>query len=110
MASTLASGVVPPTFVAQQQDRAVRAYCAEWRKTHGKQPLSAEQMNKRVIARLERQYPTVFPDCRPNDQGNCLSWINALVEGLRRYGQRTLKSVCANLHDQQDAPNHRSNS
>jgi len=35
MASTLASGALPPTFVAQQQDRAVRAYCVEWRKNPG---------------------------------------------------------------------------
>ena len=47
MASTLASGALPPPFAAQQQDRAVRAYCVVWRKTQGKQPLSADQMNKR---------------------------------------------------------------
>src|ERR1700688_5031645 len=97
MASTLASGALPPTFVAQQQDRAVRAYCIEWRRTQGKQPLSADQMNKRVVTRLERRYPEVFTECRPDHQGQCLSWINALVEGLRRYGQRSLNEVCSNL-------------
>src|SRR5260370_26269037 len=80
----MASGTVPPSFVVQQQDRAVQAYCAVWRETRSKQPLDAEQINKRVVARLERRYPGVFPDCRPDHQGHCLSWINALVEGLRR--------------------------
>ena len=88
ISSTLASAALPSTFVAQQQDRAVRAYCVEWRKTQGKQPLSADQMNKRVVTRLERQYPEVFPECRADHQGRCMSWINALVEGLRRYGDR----------------------
>jgi hypothetical protein len=97
MASTLASVALPPPFVAQQQDRAVRAYCAEWRKTQGKQPLSADEMNKRVVTRLERRYPEVFPECRADHQGRCMSWINALVEGLRRYGQRSLNEVCSNL-------------
>ena len=102
MASTLASGALPPPFVAQQQDRAVRAYCVEWRKTQGKQPLSADQMNKRVVTRLERQYPAVFPECRTDDQGRCMSWINALVEGLRRYGERSLNDVCSNLQGEGD--------
>ncbi len=95
MGSKLASGTLPPAVVAQQQDRAVRAYCVEWRKTQGKQPLSADQMNKRVVTRLERQYPMVFPECRADKQGRCMSWITALVEGLRRYGQRSLKEVCS---------------
>ena len=102
MASTLASGALLPPFVAQQQDRAVRAYCVEWRKTQGKQPLSADQMNKRVVTRLERQYPEVFPECRANDQGLCMSWINALVGGLRRYGHRSLNEVCSNLQGEGD--------
>jgi hypothetical protein len=102
MASTLASGALPPTFAAQQQDRAVRAYCVEWRKTQGKQPLSADEMNKRVVTRLERRYPEVFPECRADHQGRCMSWINALVEGLRRYGHLSLNEVCSNLHDEGD--------
>jgi hypothetical protein len=102
MASTLASGALPPTFVAQQQDRAVRAYCVEWRKTQSKQPLAADQMNKRVVTRLERQYPAVFPECRTDNQGLCTSWINALVEGLRRYGYRSLNEVCSNLQAEGD--------
>ena len=73
MANTLARGALPPTFVAQQQNRAVRAYCVEWRKTQGKQPLSADQMNKRVVTRLESQYPDAFPECRGDHQGGCLS-------------------------------------
>jgi hypothetical protein len=85
-----------------QQDRAVRAYCAEWRKTQGKQPLSADQMNKRVVTRLERRYPEAFPECRADHQGQCLSWINALVEGLRRYGHRSLNEVCSNLQGEGD--------
>ena len=102
MASTLASGALPPSFIAEQQDRAVRAYCVEWRKTQGKQLLSADQMNKRVVTRLERQYPDVFPECRADHQGQCLSWINAMVEGLRRYGQRSLNEVCSNLQTEGD--------
>jgi len=102
MASTLASGALPPTFVAQQQDRAVRAYCVEWRRTQGKQPLSDDEMNKRVVRRLERRYPTVFPECRADHQGQCLSWINALVEGLRRYGHRSVNAVCSNPQGEGD--------
>jgi hypothetical protein len=102
MANTLARGALPPTFVAQQQNRAVRAYCVEWRKTQAKQPLSADQMNKRVVTRLERQYLDVFPECRGDHEGRCLSWINALVEGLRRYGQRSLNEVCSNVRGEGD--------
>ena len=102
MASTLGSGALPPAFIAEQQDRAVRAYCVEWRKTQGKQPLSADLMNKRVVTRLERQYPDVFPECRADRQGQCLSWINAMVEGLRRYGQRSLNEVCSNVQAEGD--------
>ncbi len=102
MASRFAGGAVPSTFVAQQQDRAVRAYCAEWRKTQGK--LNADQMNKRVLFRLEKLYPAVFPECRPNYRGDCLSWLNALVRGLRRYGQRSLESVCSNLEGERETP------
>jgi hypothetical protein len=69
MASTLASGALPPTFAAQQQDRAVRAYCVEWRKTQGKQPLSADQMNKRVVTCLERRYPKSSPSAEPTTKG-----------------------------------------
>jgi len=104
MANTLARGALPPTFVAQQQNRAVRAYCVEWRKAQGKQPLTADQMNKRVVTRLESQYPDVFPECRADHQGQCLSWINAMVEGLRRYGQHSLHEVCSNLQDEGEAP------
>ena len=53
-----AGGTVPPSFVVQQQDRAVAVYCAEWRNTHGK--LEADQMNRRVIIGLERKYPEVI--------------------------------------------------
>ena len=93
----LASGAAPPAFVTQQQDRAVHAYCAEWRKTHGK--LNADEMNRRVVTRLQEQYPTVFPECRPDRLESCLGWINALVEGLRRYGPESLKSVCSGFQD-----------
>ena len=102
MANTLARGALPPTFVAQQQNRAVRAYCVEWRKAQGKQPLTADQMNKRVVTRLESQYPDAFPECRGDHQGGCLSWINALVGGLRRYGQRSLNEVCSNVRGEGD--------
>lgn len=97
MVDSLACGAVPPDFVVQQQNRAVYAYCAEWRKAHG--TLTAGEMNRRVIMRLEERYPTVFPDCRPSDRQQCRSWLNALVEGLRRYGQRSVKSVCSTLRD-----------
>jgi len=93
----LASGVAPPAFVTQQQDRAVHAYCAEWRKTNGK--LNADEMNRRVVTRLQERYPTVFPDCRPDRLESCLGWINALVEGLRRYGPESVKSVCSSFQD-----------
>lgn len=96
-AGALARGAVPPPFVTWRQDCAVRAYCAEWRKTHGK--LNADEMNRRVITRLQKQYPMVFPDCRPKNLQTCLGWVNALVQGLRRYGPRSLKSVCSSFHE-----------
>jgi hypothetical protein len=66
MTSQFACGAVPRAFDAQQQDRAVHAYCAEWRETQGK--LNADQMNKRVLFRLEKLYPAVFPECRPTTE------------------------------------------
>jgi hypothetical protein len=93
-----ARSTVPPGFVVQQQDRAVGVYCAEWRNAQGK--LEPDQINRRVIIRLERKYPEVFAECRPKDQEHCFGWLNALVQGLRRYGQRSLRSVCANFHDE----------
>jgi len=93
----LASGAVPPAIVTQQQDRAVHAYCAEWRKTHGK--LNADEMNRRVVTRLQEQYPTVFPDCRSDRLESCRGWVNALVEGLRHYGPESLESVCSSFQD-----------
>jgi hypothetical protein len=30
----------------------VRAYCADWRETHGIHPLDAEQLNQRVVLLL----------------------------------------------------------
>jgi hypothetical protein len=104
MAATMARGTVPPTFAVQQQDRAVQAYCAQWRESRGRQPLDAEEMNKRVVTDLERRYPAVFPECRRDHQGRCLSWINAMVEGLRRYGHRSLDDVCSNLPNEGAAP------
>lgn len=114
MATTLANAKEPPAFVTQQQDRAVRAYCFEWRKSrtrpaHGKQPLDAKQMNELVVRRLEREYPAVFPDCRPDDRSQCPGWINALVEGLRRYGQRSLRAVCSKFHGEPEIPEPRIN-
>jgi flagellar motor component MotA len=47
--------------------------------------------------------PEVFPECRADHQGQWLSWINALVEGLRRYGQHSLHGVCSNLQAEGDA-------
>jgi hypothetical protein len=101
-AGGLARGSLPPAFAVQQQDRAVRAYCAEWRNARGK--LAADEMNRRVIVRLEQRYPTVFPDCRPGDRRTCLGWVNALVEGLRRYGRRSLRSVCAEFQEKPETP------
>ena len=95
MASTIGNGALPPVFAVQQQDRAVRAYCAEWRTIKGIHPLDAKQMNQRVVTRLEMQYPTVFPECRPADRVLCPGWIEAMIAGLKHYGQRSMKSVCA---------------
>jgi hypothetical protein len=33
MTATMARATVPPTFAVQQQDRAVQAYCAQWRES-----------------------------------------------------------------------------
>src|SRR5579872_3579892 len=95
--SMIANGALPPVFAVQQQDRAVRAYCAEWRAIHGIHPLDARQLNQRVVTRLEIQYPTVFPECRPVDRVPCPGWIDAMIAGLQRYGQRSMKSVCSSF-------------
>jgi hypothetical protein len=96
-ASTIANGALPRVFAVQQQDRAVRAYCAEWRETHGIRPLDANQLNRRVVTRLETQYPTVFPECRPSDRVPCPGWIKATIDGLRHYGERSVKSICSSF-------------
>jgi hypothetical protein len=96
-ASAIGNSALPPVFAVQQQERAVRAYCAEWRATHDIHPLDAKQLNRRVVARLEMQYPTVFPECRPDDPVPCPGWIEAMIAGLKHYGQRSLKSVCASF-------------
>ena len=102
-ASTLATGALPPNFAVQQQERAVRAYCAEWRETQTIHPLDAEQLNQRVVTRLEMQYPTVFPECRMGDSVPCPGWIKAMVAGLRQYGERSIKSVCSSFEDEGEA-------
>jgi hypothetical protein len=99
-ASPLAKGALPPIFIVQQQERAVRAYCAEWRKTQNIYTLDAEQLNQRVVTRLELQYPTVFPNCRPGQRVPCRAWIEAMVTGLRQYGERSIKSVCSSFQDE----------
>ena len=96
-ASVIGNSALPPVFAVQQQERAVRAYCAEWRATRGIHPLDAKQLNRRVVTRLEMQYPTVFPECRPDDRVPCPDWIEAMIAGLKHYGQRSLNSVCSSF-------------
>jgi hypothetical protein len=96
-ASVIGNSALPPVFAVQQQERAVRAYCAEWRATQGIHPLDAKQLNRRVVTRLETQYPTVFPECRPDDRVPCPGWIEAMITGLKHYGQRSMKSVCSSF-------------
>jgi hypothetical protein len=96
-ANAVGNSALPPVFAVQQQERAVRAYCAEWRATHGIHPLDAEQLNRRVVARLEMQYPTTFPECHPDDRVPCPGWIEAMITGLKHYGQRSLTSVCSSF-------------
>ena len=96
-ASVIGHDALPPAFAVQQQDRAVRAYCAEWRAIHRIHPLDARQLNQRVVTRLEMQYPTVFPECRPVDRVPCPGWIDAMITGLQRYGHRSMKSVCSSF-------------
>ena len=88
-------GSIPPAFVAQQQDLAVRVDCSHWRKTHRDQALEGDDV-KRVVTDLEKLYPTAFPECRSDGERLCSSWLDALVRGLRRYGRRSLRAVCAN--------------
>jgi len=109
-ASAIANGALPRVVAVQQQDRAVRAYCAEWRETHGIHPLDAKQLNQRVVARLEMQYPTVFPECHPTDRVPCPGWIKATIAGLRHYGERSMKSVCSSFEVEGEAKRPRINS
>ena len=109
-ASAIANGALPRVVAVQQQDRAVRAYCAEWREPHGIHPLDAKQLNQRVVTRLEMQYPTVFPECRPSDRVPCPGWIKATIAGLRHYGERSMKSVCSSFEVEGEAKRPRINS
>jgi hypothetical protein len=102
-ASAIANSALPRVFAVQQQDRAVRAYCAEWREPHGIHPLDAKQLNQRVVTRLEMQYPTVFPECRTSDRVPCPGWIKATIAGLRHYGERSMKSVCSSFEVEGEA-------
>src|SRR5713101_4518647 len=102
-ASAIANGALPRVVAVQQQDRAVRAYCAERRATHGIHPLNAKQLNQRVVTRGEMQYPTGFPECRPSDRVSCSGWIKATIDGLRHYGERSMKSVCSSFEVEGEA-------
>jgi hypothetical protein len=95
MSQTCARSSIPPAFIFQQQDLAVRVYCAHWRKTRRKQALEGEDV-KRVLTDLEMLYPTAFSDCRSEGGQLCLGWLEALVRGLRRYDHLSLTVVCAN--------------
>jgi hypothetical protein len=94
--ATGASASIPPTYLSQQQERAIRVYCTYWRRSRHKAALEGDDV-KRVVTELEVLYPTVFPACRrPVDEGYCLSWLEVLVHSLRRYGHRSLTAVCGN--------------
>lgn len=93
--ATRAPGSIPPAFVAQQQDLAVRVYCAHWRRTNRKRALEGDEV-ERVISDLEMLYPTAFSACRSDGERPCLRWLDALVQGLRRYDHLGLPEVCAN--------------
>ncbi len=94
MAETEARGSIPPTLLAQQQDRAMRVYCTHWRRTGRKGALEGDDV-KQVVIELEVLYPTAFPACRrPGDEGYCHSWLKVLAQGLRRYGHRSLREIC----------------
>jgi hypothetical protein len=88
-------GSIPPSYLAQQQEIAIRVYCAHWRKTRREQALEGEDVI-RVVKDLEMLYPTAFPACQSGDGQPCLEWFNALVQGLRYYGHTSLRAVCAN--------------
>ena len=102
--SKLANGALPPISAVQQQERAVRAYCAVWSETQNIHPLDAEQLNQLVVTRLEMRYPTVFPNCRPGQRVPCRGWIKAMVTGLREYGERSIKSVCSSFQGEGSQP------
>ena len=94
--ATAASASIPPTYLSQQQERAIRVYCTHWRRSRHKGALEGNDV-KRVVTELELLYPTVFPACRqPGDEGYCRSWLEVLVHSLRRYGHRSLTAVCRN--------------
>jgi hypothetical protein len=86
-------GSIPPEFIARQQDIAIRVYCEHWRKTPGRRPLEGAEV-KQVILDLEKLYPNAFPQCRSDAEPPCLTWLEALVSGLRRYGHTNLREVC----------------
>lgn len=94
ISATCAPSSIPPAFLAQQQDLAVRVYCAHWRRTRREQALEGDDV-ERVITDLQMLYPTAFSACRPDGERPCLSWLDALVQGLRRYGHLSLPKLCA---------------
>jgi hypothetical protein len=89
-----ASGSIPPPFVAQQQERAMRVYCAHWRNSGHKEALEGDEV-KRVVIELQLRYPDVFPSCREANERFCQSWLKVLVESLRHYGRRRLAEICS---------------
>jgi hypothetical protein len=94
---------IPPSLLAQQQEIAVRVYCAHWRQTRREQALEGEDVI-RVVRDLEMLYPTAFPACRSGNGQPCLDWLHALVQGLRHYGHTSLRVVCANAGPEDELP------
>ncbi len=100
MAGAVANGSIPPAFVAQQQDRAMRVYCEHWRRSGHKEALEGDEV-RRVVIELQILYPTVFPLCREARERFCQSWLQVLVESLRQYGRRGLWEICPEYSQEQ---------
>ena len=94
-----------PRTLLEHEDRALSVYCAHWRRSRRQTALEGDNVRK-VVRELERLDPSALECRRPQGEGYCLSWLEVLVGGLQRYGDRSLKEVCANrsrgenfLHD-----------
>jgi hypothetical protein len=86
--------------IGARRSRFKRLLCA-WRRSRRQTALEGDNVRK-VVRELERLDPSALECRRRQGEGYCLSWLEVLVGGLQRYGDRSLKEVCANRSPEED--------